>query len=213
MGRGTIVFAALLVFSQTALSGASIVVYHDLNDFLDDTDSLTFEPFDAPWPVGVFPIPQPFANLGVSWSTTELLGLTTSAQVSPPAAISSADLFDGTTDQIIAVLPPGMTAAGGWVSNTGDGNDVQFTAFDATGGVLGSVVAPLAPLSQDEFRFVGIVSSTPIARVEFLSLQGEPNDDFAVDDFYFGVPEPATVSLVLIGVLGLRRRGRGASST
>ena len=188
---------------------AGVIEYGDLPSFLGGTGALTLETFDAaPWAPPNTVLPQPVVNLGVSWTASERLFVLVTLSVSGLQSITSSD-EGGITDALVGVLPAGITAVGGWVANAGGGNDVELTAFDAVGGVIGTVVAPLAPLHIGDFRFVGITSDvTPIASAEFRSLQGE-QDDFALDDFYFGdVPEPATLSLFALGGLLVTRRRR-----
>jgi len=69
--------------------------------------------------------------------------------------------------------------------------------------------------SSSGWQFIGLTSDTTIAKIEFVSTSQPPNDDFLLDDFYFGsaVPVPAAVWLFVSGLLcmtGVARRKSAA---
>lgn len=204
MGRRKIT-CALFALCWAGPALGNVITYDDLPSFLAGTGSLTLESFDAsPWSPVFTDLPQPVVSLGVGWTASERLQAVGGGNwVSSPHSISSIDDDTGTTDAIQAVLPGGIRAVGGWVGNA-IGNDVTLTAFDARGGVIGSVTAALEPTGF-QFVFVGLTARSPIASVEFLSTQGEFSDDFVLDDFYFGVPAPPGLALLILGVAGPRR--------
>lgn len=209
---GAALLCALVLAAPSAY--AETIAYDDIDAFLADARSLALEDFDsAPWSPADTALPQPLDSLGVRWTSPEELRATSILSLNSTQAATTID--SGPADQLNAQLPTGTRAAGGWVANAGGGNDVQLTAYDDQGAFLGSIVAPTSsgpPLELGDFFFIGLASTdTDIARVEFVSLSPEANDDFALDDFYFGqgVPEPAGLGLALVGVAaaaGRRRR-------
>ncbi|TWT45256.1 hypothetical protein RAS1_16780 [Phycisphaerae bacterium RAS1] len=102
---------------------------------------------------------------------------------------------------------PGLliSALGLWeTSSTPAGIDqLRLTAFDGNGLILGSVDTPFAGVA-----FAGFVVSSGASRVE-ISVLGNADGRNGFDDLQIGtVPEPATVSLLVVaaGIIALRRR-------
>ena len=69
------------------------------------------------------------------------------------------------------------------MANGGLGNDVVLTAFDEFDQLMGSVTALLATQPFGDFSFIGLTSTVDIARVELISAEAPPDDDFLIDDF------------------------------
>ncbi len=92
---------------------------------------------------------------------------------------------------------------GGYIGTADNLTGTTFTFKDDTGAVIDAipVVLPLA-----EWTWCGWHSDTPIARIEILG-NVSPGLGLTFDDLRANVPEPASLSLLLIGVgLVLRRR-------
>lgn len=207
----------LAVALPCTTASAGVMTYNDLADFQNATVALQvqLDDFEAsPWfPVDV-PLPQPIVSFGVAWTGVEDVGIHTGAgTVSGTNALVSRDIIPpDATDELMADLPGGATAAGAWLANGGAGNDVELVALDSGGTELGSVLAGIDQLGAGEFRFVGIVSTEEIDRLVIRSLQPTvPGDDLVLDDFYFGVvPEPTGLILLTLGAvaIGCRRRAQ-----
>ena len=122
------------------------------------------------------------------------------------------DLGPHVLDTISIELPADVVAAGGWLFTIGDfqNDDIVLTAYDALDQVMGSVTLLTAPGSV--FRFVGLVSDDPIARVEFQSTGegGDPNpDDFTLDDFSVEIAASGPLAAPLLAPWQLGLLGAG----
>ncbi len=85
-----------------------------------------------------------------------------------------------------------ITAVGYW--NTGQDDATQLRLFDNMGNLLESAD------SATGLSFIGIVSNTPVARVEIGSVGG--NGLFTIDNLQVStIPEPTTVMLILTGIV------------
>ena len=93
-------------------------------------------------------------------------------------------------------------------SHRGDGE--SFSIYDAADDMLGSTIDipyEIGGDDDDRVHFLGVVSSSPIVRIEFD--EGLGDDDIAIGDMRFAaIPEPATMSLLAMGGLAMLRRRR-----
>ena len=200
--------AAVSVFHvaiATTTINAATAGFTDQASFIAATSSLTVDTFDAtPWTPTDTPLPQPVSSLNNSWTASNNLEAV-SFSVSGAQSISSIDGDPDATDSINAALGGSYTAVGGFVQ-AGNADGVTLSAFGAGDTLLGTVTTTL----PGNWQFIGLTSTTSIARVEFISTSPPVADDFALDDFHFGaavppaaVPLPATVWLLGSGMLGL----------
>jgi hypothetical protein len=210
-----------LVLLPATASPARADLFLDFASFSTATSSLTTETFDIPPWVSVRH-DQPVVSLGVSWTSPEILFGTTNAFLSSPRSISPLDGIELIIDELNAVMPPGITAVGGFVNNFGGfGPGVRLTAFNAGGGVLETIAVPLC--AEASWNFLGVTTVEPIARAQFLSTAIGGPDSFALDNFVFGtaaVPEPSSLTLifglgsvVLLRFVRPRRRSHAQSSS
>jgi hypothetical protein len=192
---------ALLALSVSLLpKAANAQAFSDYTDFVAATSSLTMESFDSsPWILTANP--QGTSNLGVTWTSNNVLYVTTVVFKSFPQSLSDLDGSPDLVDTIHAAMPSGITAVGGWIGTFAQGHMVSMTAYAADDAVLGTIDAPSTGLSDSSF--VGLITSAPIAKVSFISTSGGIADDFWLDDFVFGtghrnnqVPEPGTLAFL-----------------
>lgn len=210
--------AAVSVFHvaiATTTVNAATVGFTDQASFIAATNSLTVDNFDAtPWTPTDTPLTQPVYSLGNSWTASNTLEAV-SFSVSGAQSISSIDGAPDVTDSISAALGGSHTAVGGFVQ-VGNADGVTLSAFGAGDTLLGTVTTAF----PSNWQFIGLTSTTPIARIEFISTSPPVADDFALDDFHFGaavppapVPLPAAVWVFgsgLLGTLGLARGKKAA---
>jgi hypothetical protein len=198
----TTINAATLGFTDQAL-------------FIAATNSLTVDNFDAtPWTPTDTPLTQPVSSLGNSWTASNNLEAV-SVSLSGAQSISSIDGDPDLTDSISAALGGSNTAVGGFVQ-VGNADGVTLSAFGAGDTLLGTVTTTL----PGGWQFLGLTSTTSIARIELISTSPPVADDFALDDFHFGaavppaaVPLPAAIWVFgsgLLGMIGVARRKKAA---
>lgn len=204
--RKTVVFLGVL--AALSATGALAVPYTNYATFQAAAGPLTLEDFDSsPWPADGSVLTQPVVNLGVSWTSNDNLISTSVNPRSAPGMISDLDGVNN-LDQIDADLPAGVRAAGGWIA--GD-NTVVMTAFDSSNAIL-EVVSNNSGGFFANHVFLGVTTNADIDRVELRCppVGAGGADDFLLDDFEFGsadrIPEPTTLSLVALGLLGYLRR-------
>jgi hypothetical protein len=120
---------------------------------------------------------------------------------------------------------PGLTRGFGVVFSDVDlPNTTSIELFDQANVSLGTFFAPNVSTGTEKFSFLGVSYATPvISRVRIangnvalgagvLDQNGNPNDLVVMDDFLYGepvgVPEPASMALVVVGWIGARARFR-----
>ena len=204
-----------------------IMVFDNVTDFVSAVSNVQVEDFEGiPWdPPGFKPNPLIDTETGLIWSAANNFFVTNQVANSTALSIGDFDDFfapDDLADLMSVILPNGVTAVGIFVSSLGQNHGINIQAFDAAGGLLLDAISE--PTGAEEFDFIGIVSMFNIRRVDFVSTEGPPNDDFALDDFHYGVwnfgqnatstavSEPVTLALfggalALFGVAA-RRRGK-----
>jgi hypothetical protein len=102
-----------------------------------------------------------------------------------------------------------VSNVGVWVGAAGTGPEYTLKAYDSLGGMIGSAsVTPISGWSQIVMNLSG-VSSLELSFTGSLAVV----DDLTWDNSVSDVPEPATISLLGAGILGLtllsRRRRNG----
>lgn len=206
--------SAIILLTSGHVEGAPILTFNDALAFQSATASLTFtdEGFesDPPWTTGG-PLTEPVEHLGVTWTAPfEPLVATTSIVRTGAQALATTGGGSATDDKI-AALPSNTTAVGVYMTHT-PGHAGTLTAFDSSGGTLGSVTSNIS-VSLTDFQFAGILSDEPIGSIRITSTA----QDQIIDDFSFAtsnVPEPSTLALCcILGagglLLGWRRKVRG----
>ncbi len=195
---------------------AATTTYTDLPTFQSAAGPLLVDDFEGgAWLPLDSTQPQPTLSLGVSWTSSEELAVSTTAgTVSGVGGLVPRDIIPpDELDSLTAELPSGTFAVGTWIANAGEGNEVEMVALDSAGDVLVSVEAGIESLGQYEYRFVGITSTDEIDKVIIRSLQPVLpfDDDLIIDDFYFTVPEPGAVALFGLLMLPTIQRRRNQS--
>ena len=178
--------AVILALSAllAAPADAAITGYTDSAAFLAATGTLTTDGFEEapPW---ANPLSEPVESMDASYESTQTLEVNIGGGRAASNGITDQDSVPQVLDSISINLPANVVAVGGWVQTFGlfQADDIVLTAYDDADLFMGSVT--LFTDSSNDFRFVGLVSDEPIARVEFESTGsgGALDDDFVLDDF------------------------------
>ncbi len=187
------------------VGAANAAVYHDLGNFLADNSISAYINFDEDTSGNATVPGSAIGSTYAAWGVEFPAGndfSTATGPVSPPhmwlnnTQIDDYILFDAdiTASDITAVGVHHVLFAGGGTTT--------LTAFDAAGGVLGSVNGDS---DVDSLDFFGLTTAAPIAHIEvkFYNWFG-----WGLDDLYIGqVPSPSAAALLgLGGLMTLRRR-------
>lgn len=198
----------VLVVVSAGARAADAAPFTDFADFAAATTGLTTDDFALPpWAEGNYA--GPVQSLGVTWSAVGTLRATSFMPHSGRLALSDLDpsTMPDTLDELVAVLPSGVTAAGAWLRTTTGAVPIEITAYDTSN----VAVTSHGMLLTESYVFFGFTSDTAIGRLR-VRAQRLP-DDFLLDDFSFGtaathVPEPTSVGLFCVGLLGVARGAR-----
>jgi len=164
---------------------------------------ITFEttPQGANIPFGT-PAANIWASIGVKFDSNDTVGTGGDFTItSPPNTLSG----DNTVSfaSIHAMFNPPVSLAGAW------GFDFVMEAFDSGGTSIGAITytdgSPGLNGGANEYGFLGLTSTTPIASVEFRrAFPNQQSFGYHIDDLTFvQVPEPSTLALAALGALGL----------
>jgi len=149
-------------------------------------DPLTFGVPNVNFPLGLTGL----NNLSVQSNT--LAG--NPAQPSPRGL----NTFVDSIDHIFA--KPTVNALGFYTTSFLGGNSVDVRAYDAAQVLLGQTARPADPTGAN---FLGVISDTPIGR---LNVFDTGNGAEGIDNIDVYVPEPATLAMLSLALLALRRR-------
>ncbi len=194
-------------------SQAAVVNYTDLAAFQAASGSLTLVNFDVDSGGNPIAADSPgvlagnlFSGYGITFNAGIVFGEPNLPfnGVSPPNTISNSGINTPTPALVDGVFAAPVFEVG--LTNTGAGSVLRI--FDQADNQLGAILSDLDSATQD---FIGMISDTPIYRMEFDFVQGI---GFEGDDLYFTrivspIPVPAAVWLfgtALIGFIGLSRR-------
>jgi len=194
-------------------SQAAVVNYTDLATFQAASGSLTLVNFDVDSGGNPIAADSPgvlagslFSGYGITFNAGIVFGEPNLPfnGVSPPNTISNSGIKTPTPALVDGVFAAPVFEVG--LTNTGAGSVLRI--FDQADNQLGAILSDLDSATQD---FIGMISDTPIYRMEFDFVQGI---GFEGDDLYFTrivspIPVPAAVWLfatALIGFIGLSRR-------
>ena len=194
-------------------ANASATGFSDFSLFSAAAGPLTTEGFESP-PFGFFGSVAPSqTNLGVTWTSASEMFVTDFFQNSGSFSLTDNDSSVAPIDSITATLPDNVFAVGAFFDSQ---NEVRMTAFDSMDNEIEFITNGDTSL-DNQFTFSGLVTDTAIAKVVFQSLSlTDADDDFVIDDFSFGgaaVPAPVALpaGIALLGMLGMKRRGRNAA--
>jgi len=194
-------------------SQAAVVNYTDLATFQAASGSLTLVNFDVDSGGNPIAADSPgvlagslFSGYGITFNAGIVFGEPNLPfnGVSPPNTISNSGINTPTPALVDGVFAAPVFEVG--LTNTGAGSVLRI--FDQADNQLGAILSDLDSATQD---FIGMISDTPIYRMEFDFVQGI---GFEGDDLYFTrivspIPVPAAVWLfatALVGFIGLSRR-------
>ncbi len=194
---------------------AAVVNYNNLATFQADSGNLTLVNFDVDSDGNSIAAPSPgilagtkFTGYGITFDRGVVFGEPNLPfiGVSPPNVISNSGINSGTGALVNASFSSAVSEVG--ITNIGAGAILRI--FDETDNLLGSLLSDLDTSTDD---FVGMISDTPIYRMEFDFVQGI---GFGGDDLYFSpIPVPAAAWLfgtALIGLVGFGKRRKAVIS-
>ena len=192
---------------------AAVVNYNSLATFQAASGSLTLVNFDVDSDGNSIAAPSPgvsagtkFTGYGITFDRGVVFGEPNLpfSGVSPPNIISNSGINFGTGALVNGSFSSAVFEVG--ITNTGAGAILRI--FDETDNLLGSLLSDLDSSTHD---FIGMISDTPIYRMEFDFIQGI---GFGGDDLYFTqivspIPIPAGLWLfgsALVGLIGFGKR-------
>lgn len=192
---------------------AAVVNYNDLAAFQAAAGSMTLVNFDVDSDGNSIAAPSPgvlagtkFTGYGVTFNRGVVFGEPNLPfqGISPPNIISNTGINSGTGALVNGSFSSAVFEVG--ITNIGAGSVLRI--FDQTDSLLGSFSSDLDSSADD---FIGMISDTPIYRMEFDFVQGI---GFGGDDLYFTqivspIPLPAAFWLfgsALIGLVGFGKR-------
>ena len=222
VGRGLV--AALVVMGAAARGEAAMITYNSLAAWQGAVGASSTEDFSG-FAADTSIVPGPVALNGMSASGTVGANGAATQKVDVPAlefggfydlgggAELLGDLVDGNFLRLDFTSP--MSA---WAADTrgigDDGRPTVISVFDA-GNVLLGTIATSSDASNQEIQFYGF-QLTGGDQAAYLTLvnASDRNDVFGMDNIRFAaatpVPEPATLTLLGTGALGLLARRRRA---
>lgn len=195
----------LSVISLAVVCGAFFVAGANadrigLGDFSGGEDVIDFTGFPAP-PVG------PFALGGVTFSENStgsggpgwrILNIDLNGDPMSPILTDNAGISEITLDFDTPQIRAGFFAGVGPAT-------YRVSAFDADGNFLESADTSTIVVTFDS-EFVAFENFAGISRLVMTEPSGENGLVGAIDDVHFEIPEPATLTLLAVGFLALRRR-------
>ena len=203
-----------LIFLLGIPAQAAVVNYNDLAVFQAAAGAMTLVNFDVDSDGNSIDASSPgvlagtkFTGYGVTFNRGVVFR-SLSFSLSSPNMISNTGINSGTGALVNGSFSSEVFEVG--ITNLGAGSVLRI--FDQTDSLLGSISSDLDGSTVD---FIGMISDTPIYRMEFDFSQGI---GFAGDDLYFTqivspVPVPAAVWLfgtALIGLFGFGKRRKAA---
>jgi hypothetical protein len=203
---------ALLLGGADQTRAASIL-YTNKADFLAATSGLTTINFNGIAPKNNFIAygPGPLTLSGVTFTSNGFLYVIDPGYYSFPytnGGFLTSDFIN--PDKVMAVgLPAGTTAVGFDFGALFAGGGVTTFTIDLSTGEHFTASTTGSPQTNN-LGFVGFTSDTPIASLTITM----PDADFfnAIDNFAFGAgvpaPEPATITLLGVGIAGMAVYGR-----
>ncbi len=222
--------AVVLVGCVAAYSAASVTVFLDPtigvpfqeaqeNAFLSATSGLTMIHFDE-WAPGTILTGNEYAGLGILFSQPDGGQIRTfnnpatfTPRSEPNALFPYGEIPFPERLQLDLITP--QHAVGLWLIDsefTQEGYDETVDFYNAAYELIASLPMPRTDFinsGPDGNFFVGVISADPIARVIMNESPNEPIiEDVAWDNVYFGVPEPASFTLLALAAVTLLRRPR-----
>lgn len=202
-----------LMFLYVSQVQAAVVNYTSLATFQANSGSLTLVNFDVDSGGNPIAAPSPgvlagnnFSGYGITFNSGVVFGEPNLpfGGVSPPNIISNTQINTPTPALVDGVFAAPVFEVG--LTNTGA--EAILRIFDISDNLIGTINSDLDPSFND---FIGLISDTPIYRMEFDFVSGI---GFGGDDLYFTqiaspIPLPAAAWLfgtALIGFVGYSRR-------